>query len=46
MTVRGEKGRTFTLKAVDAARLAQLTVGDRAEITVTAAALVSVEPAK
>jgi hypothetical protein len=46
VTVRGEKGRTFTVRAVDAARLAQLEVGDRAEITVTAAALVSVEPAK
>jgi hypothetical protein len=45
VTVTTETGRALTVRSNDAAKLAELTVGDRVEIILTAAAVVSVTPA-
>jgi hypothetical protein len=44
VTVTTEKGRTITFLAEDKSRIAQLKPGDRIEVLLTAAAVVSVEP--
>lgn len=46
ISVTGEKGRSFTFKVADPAKLANAKVGDRLEIDFTAALLLSVEAAK
>ena len=46
VTVTGEKGRTITFKAEDKARIAQLKPNDRIEVVLTAAAVVSMTPAR
>jgi hypothetical protein len=45
VTVTGEKGRTFTFKVAEPARLANVKAGDRLEIDFTAAAIINVESA-
>jgi hypothetical protein len=45
VTVTTDQGRTITFLAEDKARIAQLKPNDRLEVVLTAAALVSVEPA-
>ena len=45
VTVTTEKGRALTVRSNDARKLAELTVGDRVQVMLTAAALVSVIPA-
>lgn len=46
VTVTGEKGRTVTVKAENKERLAQLKPNDRLEVVLTAAAVVSMAPAR
>jgi hypothetical protein len=46
LTVTSEKGRTFTFKAEDPARLATVKPGDRIEVIFTAAAVINVERMK
>lgn len=44
LMVTGEQGRKFTFKVEDANRLAMVKAGDRIEVVLTAALLLSVEP--
>ncbi len=46
LTVKGPNGYVYTRKITDKKALAQVKVGDKLDITWTAALLVSVEPAK
>jgi len=45
VTLSGEQGRRVIVKAASKDRIAKLKAGDRLEVTMTAAAVVSVEPA-